>query len=128
MRWLVGVVAAVIVLLLIYFGSAASSLAKLAAAVRAGDGAAVGRLKVIKPVLFAIRVSNTSGPDGYAAIDLHYEGRLETRRHRIAEADRSRPRRKPAGQVKLGTDRFQICAKGEWTEWSQKTRPGRQRA
>jgi Protein of unknown function (DUF2939) len=169
MRWLVGVVAAVIVLLVIYFGSAASSLAKLAAAVRAGDGAAVlartdltslnhsltdqivraylerigatrqikpmermlvntygasiadamvakmltperltqmlgkgsldapgvpsfaglpaladlqtadwlsllGRLKVIKPVLLAIRVSNKSDADGYAAINLHYEG------------------------------------------------------
>jgi hypothetical protein len=169
MRWLLGVVAAVILLVLIYFGSAAGSLAKLAASVRAGDGAAVlertdlktlnrsltdqivraylerigatrqikpmekllintygatiadamvakmltadrltqmlktgglnapgvpsfaglpalaslqtgdwlsllGRLKVIKPVLLAIRVSNTSDPDGYAAIDLHYEG------------------------------------------------------
>jgi hypothetical protein len=169
MRWLAGVVAAVILLLLIYFGSAASSLAKLAAAVRAGDGAAVlartdlktlnhsltdqivrsylerigatrqikpmervlintygasiadamvakmltperltqmlktgsldapgvpsfaglpaladletsdwlsllGRVKVIKPVLLAIRVSNSSEPDGYAAIDLHSEG------------------------------------------------------
>ncbi|SHL51439.1 Protein of unknown function [Bradyrhizobium lablabi] len=169
MRWLAGVVAAVILLLLIYFGSAASSLAKLAAAVRAGDGAAVlartdlktlnhsltdqivrsylerigatrqikpmervlintygasiadamvakmltperltqmlktgsldapgvpsfaglpaladlqtsdwlsllGRVKVIKPVLLAIRVSNSSEPDDYAAIDLHSEG------------------------------------------------------
>jgi Protein of unknown function (DUF2939) len=169
MRSLAGVVAAVILLLLIYFGSAASSLAKLAAAVRAGDGVAVpartdlktlnhsltdqivrsylehigatrqikpmervlintygasiadamvakmltperltqmlktgsldapgvpsfaglpaladletsdwlsliGRVKVIKPVLLAIRVSNSSEPDGYAAIDLHSEG------------------------------------------------------
>src|SRR5260370_39775736 len=41
MRWLLGVVSAVILLVLIYFGSAAGSLAKLAASVRAGDGAAV---------------------------------------------------------------------------------------
>jgi hypothetical protein len=32
------------------------------------------RLKLIKPVVLAIRVSNTSDPDDYAAIDLHYEG------------------------------------------------------
>jgi hypothetical protein len=168
MRWLIGVVAAAVLLVLIYFGSAASSLAKLAAAARTGDGTAVlartdlktlnhsltdqivraylerigatrqikpmerllintygasiadamvakmltaerltqmlktgsldapgvpsfaglpalaelqtadwlsllGRLQIIKPVLLAIRVSNTSDPDGYAAIDLHYE-------------------------------------------------------
>jgi hypothetical protein len=169
MRWFLGSVAAAILLLLIYLGLAASSLANLGAAVRAGDGAAVlehtdlemlnhsltdqivhaylerigatrrinpmekmlvntfgasiadamvakmltadrltqmlktghmeapgvppfaglpaladlptgnwlslfGRLNVIKPVLLAIRVSNSSDPDGYAAIDLHYEG------------------------------------------------------
>ena len=34
----------------------------------------LGRLKLIKPVVLAIRVSNTSDPDDYAAIDLHYEG------------------------------------------------------
>ncbi len=168
MRWLLGIVAATVILLLIYLGTAASSLAQLAAAVRAGDGAAVlqrtdlktlnhsltdqivraylerigatrrinplektlintfgatiadamvakmlkpdtltkmlkngsldapgvppfaglpaladlhtenwlallGRLNIIKPVVLAIRVSETSDPDGYAAIDLHYD-------------------------------------------------------
>lgn len=34
----------------------------------------LGRLNIIKPVLLAIRISETSDPDGYAAIDLHYEG------------------------------------------------------
>lgn len=41
MRWFLGGVAAIMVLMLLYLGSAASSLAALAAAVRAGDGAAV---------------------------------------------------------------------------------------
>jgi hypothetical protein len=41
MRWFVGIVAAFLILILIYLGSAASSLAKLASAVRAGDAAAV---------------------------------------------------------------------------------------
>ena len=41
MRWLFGVIAAIIIFVLVYLGSAASSLAQLAAAVRAGDGAAV---------------------------------------------------------------------------------------
>ena len=168
MRWFLGLVAAVVILLLIYLGSAASSLAGLATAARAGDGAGVleradvkalnrsltdqivrayldrigatrrigpmekmlvntygatvadamvaklltadrltqmlktgnldasgvpslklpaladlhtgnwlsllGRLNVIQPVLIGIRVSDTSDPDQYAAIDLHYEG------------------------------------------------------
>jgi Protein of unknown function (DUF2939) len=169
MRWLLGIIAATFLFALIYLGSAASSLAKLAAAVRAGDGAAVlertdirglrrsltdqivraylerigatrpinpmekmlvntygatiadamvakmltadrltqmlksghldapgvpsvaglpalarldtsnwlslvGRLEFIQPVLLAIRISDTSDPDGHAAIDLHYEG------------------------------------------------------
>jgi hypothetical protein len=169
MRWLLGIIAAALIFVLIYLGSAASSLARLAAAARAGDGAAVlertdvkelrrsltdqiiraylkragaarpinamekmlintygatiadamvakmltadkltqmlnsgnldapgvpavaglpalasldtenwlallGRLNIIKPVLLAIRISDTSDPDGYAAIDLHFEG------------------------------------------------------
>lgn len=169
MRWLLGIIAATLIFALVYLGSAASSLARLGAAVRAGDGAAVlertdvnglrhsltdqivraylerigatrrinpmekmlvntygasvadamvgkmltadkltqilksgnldapgvpavaglpalanldtsnwlsllGRLSIIKPVLLAIRISDTSDPDGYAAIDLHYEG------------------------------------------------------
>ena len=169
MRWLLGTIAAALIFVLIYLGSAASSLVKLTAAVRAGDGAAVlertdvkglrrsltdqivraylertgstrrinqmekmlintygatiadamvakiltadkltqmlksghldapgvpsltglptlanldtsnwlsllGRLNLIKPVLLAIRISDTSDPDEYAAIDLHYEG------------------------------------------------------
>jgi DUF2939 family protein len=170
MRWFLGSIAALILLLLVYAGSAAATLSRLAAAVRAGDGAAViastdlaalnrsltdqivraylerigakrhispmermlvnsfgasiadamvarmltaerltqmlksgtvdgtsglpsfaglpplgdlptgnwlsllGRLNVIKPVLLAIRISDTADPDGYAAIDLHYEG------------------------------------------------------
>lgn len=41
MRWLLGIIAAVLIFVLIYLGSAALSLAKLAAAVRAGDGPAV---------------------------------------------------------------------------------------
>jgi len=41
MRWLLGVIAATLIFVLVYLGSAASSLAKLGAAVRAGDGAAV---------------------------------------------------------------------------------------
>jgi hypothetical protein len=41
MRWLIGLVAVVIALLLVYLGAAAFSLADLAEAVRAGDGAAV---------------------------------------------------------------------------------------
>lgn len=41
MRWFVGIVAAVVLLVLVYLGSAASSFANLAAAARAGDGAAV---------------------------------------------------------------------------------------
>ena len=169
MRWLLGIIAAALIFVLIYLGSAASSLVKLAAAVRAGDGAAVlertdvkalrrsltdqivraylertgstrrinpmekmlintygatiadamvakiltadkltqmlrsghldapglpslaglptlanldtsnwlsllGRLNIIKSVLLAIRISDTSDPDEYAAINLHYEG------------------------------------------------------
>ena len=41
MRWFIGVVAAAVLLLLMYLGSAAYSLSNLAAAARAGDGAAV---------------------------------------------------------------------------------------
>ncbi len=41
MRWLLGIVAAILIFALVYLGSAASSLTKLAAAVHAGDGAAV---------------------------------------------------------------------------------------
>ena len=41
MRWLLGMIAAALIFVLIYLGSAAASLARLAAAVRAGDGAAV---------------------------------------------------------------------------------------
>ena len=41
MRWFLGLVATFVILVLIYFGSAVSSLSGLAAAVRAGDGAAV---------------------------------------------------------------------------------------
>jgi hypothetical protein len=41
MRWLLGIVAATVIFVLIYLGSAASSLSGLAAAARAGDGAAV---------------------------------------------------------------------------------------
>jgi hypothetical protein len=170
MRWFSGTVAAAILFLLLYLGSAASSLARLAEAARAGDGAAVlqntdlkalnrsltdqivraylervgatrkigpmermlvntygstvadamvarmltadrltqvlktgslngvpgvpsfaglpalgdlhtenwlsllGRLNVVKPVLLAIRVSDNSDPDNYAAINLHAEG------------------------------------------------------
>lgn len=169
MRWLAGVVAAVVAFLIVYLGSAAYSLAGLAAAVRAGDGAAVfartdlkslnhsltdqivraylerigatrqikpiekllintygatiadamvarmltadrltemlrtggldapgvpsfagfpaladlktgnflsllGRVNLVKPVVLAIRVSDASDPEHYAAIDLHYEG------------------------------------------------------
>jgi hypothetical protein len=169
MRWFLGIVAAAVIFLLIYLGSAASSLSRLAAAVRAGDGAAVlertdlpalnrsltdqivraylerigatrrispiekmlvntygasiadamvakmltadkltqmlktgsvdgapgvpsftglpaladlhtenwlsllGRLNFIKPVVLAIRVSDTVDPDTYSAINLHYE-------------------------------------------------------
>lgn len=32
------------------------------------------RLSIVKPVLLAIRVSKTSDPDSYAAINLHFEG------------------------------------------------------
>lgn len=167
MRWFIGIVVASVVFILIYLGSAASSLSKLVAAARAGDGAAVieltdvpalnrsltyqivaaylerigatrrispiekmlintygatiadamvakmltadkltqilktgnlpdvpniaglpaladlhgenwvsllGRLSFVQPVLLAIRVSKTSDPDSYAAINLHYEG------------------------------------------------------
>ncbi len=169
MRWLVGIIAAAVIFVLVYLGSAAASLSNLAAAARAGDGAAVlartdlralnrsltdqivraylerigttrrisamekmlvntygatvadamvakmltadkvtqmlksgnlqgdvglppfrlpaladlntanwlsllGRVNVIQPVLLAIRVSDTSDPDTYAAIDLHAEG------------------------------------------------------
>jgi Protein of unknown function (DUF2939) len=170
MRWLLGTVATVVILVLIYLGSAASALSKLAAAARAGDGAAViertdlkalsrsltdqivgaylervgatrrispmekmlvntfgasiadamvtkmltadkltqmlktgnletapgapsftglpaladlhtgdwlsllGRLNFIQPALLAIRVSDSSDPDAYAAINLHCEG------------------------------------------------------
>jgi hypothetical protein len=168
MRWLFGVIGAALIFVLAYLGSAASSLARLAAAARAGDGAAViertdvtalrhsltdqivraylertgsarkvspmekllvstygatiadamvgkmltadrltqmlksghldapgvpsftglpaltnlptgnwlsllGRLSFIKPVVLAIRISDTSDPDSYSAIDLHYE-------------------------------------------------------
>jgi hypothetical protein len=168
MRWLLGLISAALIFVLIYLGSAATSLARLAAAVRVGDGGAVleqtdvtalrrsltdqivraylertgstrkvspmekllvttygatiadamvakmltadrltqilksgnldaqgapsfaalptlanlptenwlallGRLNIIKPVLLAIRISDTSDPDGYAAINLHYE-------------------------------------------------------
>src|ERR1700738_1580905 len=41
MRWLLGIIAAALIFVLIYLGSAASSLSRLAAAARAGDGAAV---------------------------------------------------------------------------------------
>ena len=41
MRWFLGGIAALLLLLLVYVGSAAAALSKLAAAVRAGDGAAV---------------------------------------------------------------------------------------
>lgn len=34
----------------------------------------LGRLSFVQPVLLAIRISKTSDPDGYAAINLHYEG------------------------------------------------------
>jgi hypothetical protein len=34
----------------------------------------LGRLNFIQPVLLGIRISDTSDPDGYAAINLHYEG------------------------------------------------------
>jgi hypothetical protein len=34
----------------------------------------LGRLSFVQPVLLAIRVSKTSDPDTYAAINLHYEG------------------------------------------------------
>jgi Protein of unknown function (DUF2939) len=34
----------------------------------------LGRLNVIQPVLLGIRISDTSDPDSYAAIDLHFEG------------------------------------------------------
>jgi len=168
MRWLLATLAAVFIFVLIYLGSAASALSTLAAAVRAGDGAAVleqtdvrrlrrsltdqvvnayldrigavrkvsatekmlvntygatiadamvakmltadkltqmlksgnlnapgvppiaglpalgnlrtdwssllGRLHVIQPVLLGIRISDTPDPEGYAAINLHYEG------------------------------------------------------
>jgi Protein of unknown function (DUF2939) len=170
MRAFAGIVAAIVVLILIYLGSAAWSLAGLAAAARAGDGAAVmdltdvpalnrsltnqivaaylerigttrrispmekmlvntfgtsvadamvakmltadrltqllrtggldrtagvpnlgglpaladlatedwlsllGRLSFVQPVLLAIRVSRTSDPDTYAAVNLHYQG------------------------------------------------------
>jgi hypothetical protein len=170
MRWFLGIVAAAVIFLLVYLGSAVSSLAKLAEAARAGDGAAVldktdlkalnrsltdqivraylerigatrkisamekmlvntygstvadamvakmltadrltqmlkagnlngepgtpsfaglpaladlqtgnwlsllGRLNIVKPVLLAIRVSDTSDPDSYAAVNLHAEG------------------------------------------------------
>jgi hypothetical protein len=167
MRWFMGIVVAIVIFILIYLGSAASSLSKLVAAARAGDGAAVieltdvpalnrsltnqivaaylerigatrrispiekmlintygatiadamvakmltadkltqilktgnlpdvpnttglpaladlhgenwvsllGRLSFVQPVLLAIRVSKTSDPDSYAAINLHYEG------------------------------------------------------
>jgi hypothetical protein len=169
MRWFIGIAAAIVLFILIYLGSAASSLSKLVAAARAGDGAAVieltdvpalnrsltnqivaaylerigatrrispmekllintygatiadamvarmltadkltqilktgnlsgtpdvpdiaglpaladlhgegwasllGRLSIVQPVLLAIRVSKTSDPDSYAAINLHYE-------------------------------------------------------
>jgi hypothetical protein len=169
MRWFLGTIVALVVAIVVYLGLAASSLATLAAAARAGDGAKVlektdvkalnrsltdqvvraylervgatrrispmekilvntygatiadamvakmltadkltqilktgnlsgtagapsfaglpaladlptgnwlsllGRLSVIKPVLLAIRVSDSSDPDNYAAIDLHYE-------------------------------------------------------
>ena len=169
MRWFIGVAVAIVVLVLIYLGSAASSLSKLVAAARAGDGAAVieltdvpalsrsltnqivaaylerigatrrigpmekmlintygttiadamvakiltadkltqilktgnlngasdapniaglpaladlhaenwgsllGRLSIVQPVLLAIRVSKTSDPDSYAAVNLHYQ-------------------------------------------------------
>jgi hypothetical protein len=168
MRWLFGGIAAVIILIAVYLGSAVSSLAGLADAARAGDGASIvqrtdikaltsslsdqivntyldrigqkrqikpmekmlintygsgiadamvarmlttdnlakilktgkldaepglpsfaglpalgdlntdnlisllGRLRVVKPVQLAIRVSNSSDPDNYSAIDLHY--------------------------------------------------------
>src|SRR5882724_10083885 len=41
MRWLFATLAAIFIFVLIYLGSAASALSTLAAAVRAGDGAAV---------------------------------------------------------------------------------------
>ena len=41
MRWCLGLVAAAVIFVLIYLGSAAASLSRLAAAARAGDGAAV---------------------------------------------------------------------------------------
>jgi hypothetical protein len=170
MRWFVGTVIAIVVLIALYLGSAASALAGLVAAARAGDGAAIiertdvkalsrslttqiaaaylerigakrrispmekmlastlgasiadamvanmltadrltqilktgnlgatpgvptgaglpaladlhnenwlsllGRLSFVQPVLLAIRLSNTTDSDSYAAINLHYEG------------------------------------------------------
>jgi hypothetical protein len=169
MRWFVGTVIAIVVLIALYLGSAASALAGLVAAARAGDGAAIiertdvkalsrslttqiaaaylerigakrrispmekmlastlgasiadamvanmltadrltqilktgnlgaapgvptgaglpaladlhnenwlsllGRLSFVQPVLLAIRLSNTTDSDSYAAINLHYE-------------------------------------------------------
>jgi hypothetical protein len=39
-----------------------------------GWASLLGRLSFVQPVLLAIRVSKTSDPDSYAAINLHYEG------------------------------------------------------
>jgi hypothetical protein len=33
----------------------------------------LGRLRFVQPVLLAIRVSKTSDPDSYAAVNLHYQ-------------------------------------------------------
>jgi hypothetical protein len=170
MRWFLGIVVAFLILVLVYLGSVASSLARLASAVRAGDAAAVlentdvkalthsltdqvvgayldrvgatrrispmekmlvnayggsiadamiakmltadrltqilksgklqgapdapavagipaladlptgnwlsllGRINFIQPVLLGIRISDSTDPDAYAAIDLHAEG------------------------------------------------------
>lgn len=41
MRWFIGVVVAIVVVILLYFGSAANALARLIAAAREGNGAAV---------------------------------------------------------------------------------------
>ena len=34
----------------------------------------IGRLNIVKPVLLSIRLSESTDPDSYAAISMHYEG------------------------------------------------------